>query len=575
MQADLSRRPTVGGVLAAGVGLALFAYFLHRAGVGEVLGGIRRVGLVFIVVLALGGVRFLIRSAAWIQCLDGPHRLTLSHVFRAVVVGDSLSNLTPLNIIVGEPAKGMFLREREPLNRTLPALAVENLFYTLSAMLIIAGGLVVVVLMFQTTAQLWVTTTVMVSAMMLIVATVHLVIWNRWSAGSGTLNWLRDRGVAPHFLGRLSAKVSSVEHHIQALYPRDRRKLVPLGLLHLTFHLVSILEIFVVLSVVADQPPTVLHAFVFDSTNRFISFAFRFVPLRVGVDEAGSGIFADLLAFGTATGVTLAIVRKGRMLVWIAVGIVILVRRGLSVRQALESAAGKVAVVVMARSAVAGRPPKTRLAQVIPDDDTRRRLYSAFVDDTITTCRSVPGASLRVAYTPDGDAAEFRQLGVADDELIAQDGSDLGARERSVFTALFSAGFTKVVMIGSDLPTIPVFHIRDAIRQVEAGNVVLGPAEDGGYYLIALEGGSAEQNGVPDLFSDVRWSTPHAFDDTRAAAERLGLQVELVPTWYDVDDETGLTRLRAELDHRSARKRAPSTARELRRIFDPRAAQAQ
>ena len=156
MQADIGRRPTIGGALAAVVGLALFAYFLRRAGVEEVLDGIRRVGWVFVVIVGLGGIRFLIRAAAWLKCIDGPHSLSLLQAFKAVAVGDALSNLTPLSIIVGEPAKGVFLRDREPLDRTLPALVVENLFYTLSAMPVIVGGLVAVMLTFQTTAQLWV-----------------------------------------------------------------------------------------------------------------------------------------------------------------------------------------------------------------------------------------------------------------------------------------------------------------------------------------------------------------------------------------------------------------------------------
>ena len=285
------------------------------------------------------------------------------------------------------------------------------------------------------------------------------------------------------------------------------------------------------------------------------------------MDEAGSGIFADLLAFGTATGVTLAIVRKGRMLVWIAIGIVILVRRGLSVSQVLETAKGRAAVVVMARPPVSGQPPKTRLAGAIPDDDARRSLYAAFLRDTIEACRGLEDATLRVARTPDGDTIGFDQLGVTGEELMTQKGNDLGARERAIFTELFADGFTKVVMIGSDLPTVPVFHIRDAIRKVEAGNVVLGPADDGGYYLMALAGASTETNGVPDLFAGIRWSTRFAFDDTRAAAERLGLQVELVPSWYDVDDEAGLARLREELEDGSTHKRAPATAKELERLF--------
>ena len=89
-------------------------------------------------------------------------------------------------------------------------------------------------------------------------------------------------------------------------------------------------EIFLVLWLISDQPPTVLDAFVLEAVNRFINVAFKFVPMRIGVDEAGTAFFSDLLAFGTTAGVTMAIVRKGRMLVWTGVGVAALIRRGFS-----------------------------------------------------------------------------------------------------------------------------------------------------------------------------------------------------------------------------------------------------
>ena len=560
MQGDLTRRPTLVGVLAATLGIALFAYFMRRAGVSDVADGVRRLGWAFVVVVTLGGVRFLIRAAAWIRCLDGPHRLTLGQTFQAVVAGDALGNLTPLSIIVSEPAKGMFLRHREPLRRTLPALAVETLFYTLSAMFVIGGGLVAVFLMFQTSGQMWLTTSVLVVAMVSLVAGAHWVIWKNWAVGSATLEWLQRWGVAPDALARTTTRVRRIEEHIHALYPREQGRLAPLAVLEFSFHLLAILEVFLVLSVVSDQPVTMLHAFVFESTNRFISFAFRFVPLRIGIDEAGSGMFADLLAFGTATGVTLAIVRKGRILVWIAIGVLFLIRHGLSVKQMLAASATEVAVVIMARSPVSGDPPKTRLASVIDSDTNRRRLYSAFLGDTVRACRTLDGSSLRLAYTPDGGTDGFREVGIDDNELLVQRGNDLGRREEGVFADLFAAGFTKVVMIGSDLPTLPIAHIQRAIDAVDAQTVVLGPSEDGGYYLIALAS-DTDRNvpTVPDLFSTIRWSTAETLNDTWAAAARAELRVELLPSWYDVDDEEGLTRLRADLTGHGGRSLAPET----------------
>lgn len=567
MQGDLTRRPTLGGVLAAVAGLALFIYFLRRAGVAEVAEGVRRLGWAFVIVVALGGVRFLIRAAAWIRCLDGPHRLSLVQTFKAVVAGDALGNLTPLSIIISEPAKAVFLRHREPLRRTLPALAVENLFYTLSAMFVIGGGLVSVFLMFQTSGQLWITT-VLVGIMIGLVVTGHWVIWRHWLIGSATLDWLHTRGVAPGALAAITTRVRHLEEHIHALYPRDWRRLAPLALLEFSFHLLAIFEIFLVLSVVSDQPTTILHAFVFESTNRFISFAFRFVPLRIGVDEAGSGMFADLLALGTVTGVTLAIVRKGRILVWMAIGVLLLVRHGLSIRRMLATSTTEVVVVIMARSPVSGTPPKTRLSVVIDSETKRRCLYSAFLQDTVTACRTLEGSSLRVAYPPVGGPAGFSEMGINDDELMVQRGEDLGQREKGVFTDLFVEGFTKVVMIGSDVPTLPIERIRQAIEAVDPKTVVLGPAADGGYYLMALASGTgASELAMPDLFSNIRWSTAETLDDTCAAAARAGFRVELLSSWYDVDDAEGLTRLQSELEEKGGRTRAPETERVLEEIF--------
>ena len=225
-----------------------------------------------------------------------------------------------------------------------------------------------------------------------------------------------------------------------------------------------------------------------------------------------------------------------------------------------------VALVVMARSPVGGEEPKTRLAGEVSSAEDRRHLYSAFLADTIAACRGVGATAFRLAYTPDGGVTGFRELGVTDAELLTQRGTDLGARERGIFADLFEAGFGKVVVIGSDLPTLPISHIRQAIAQIDIGTVVLGPSEDGGYYLIGLAA-SGPGSEVPDLFTGIRWSTSSALNDTRAAAERAGVQVQLVPLWYDVDDAEGLSRLRRELDEPDGRTRAPETARVIAELF--------
>ena len=576
-----AQRMSPGGVAAAVLGVALFVYFVQRVGVGEIAAGIGRLGWLFLVVVALGGLRLAVRGMAWRGCLEGPHRLTPGRAFQAVVAGDTLGNLTPLSLLISEPAKALFVRDREPVSRTLAALAVENLFYTLSAALVIAGGALALVLRLRTADTWWLASVGLVTALIILISLVHAVIWRRVRVASGLVELVGRRRLAQQVVARWGKRVREVEDRVYALYPREPGRLVRLACWELSFHALAMLEIYIVLSLISDIAPTLLDAFVFESTNRFITTLFKVVPMRIGVDEAGTAAFAELLAFGTAAGVTLAIVRKARMLVWMTAGVGLLVRQGLSVRRAIadagttledELAGGATrgaAVVVMARSPDGLRPPKTRLAGVLPDEHDRRRLYAACLADVVAGCGTIDGVTLRVAYTEDGGTGGFDTAGVAEDQLMPQRGTDLGDRERGVFEDLFRDGFSPVVMVGSDLPTLPAQRVVDALDRLRASDrVVLGPANDGGYYLIGL----AARTGVaavPDLFTGIRWSTEWARADTVRAADRCGLTVDLLGDWYDVDDAASLTRLRGELATQDGARRAPATKRVLDEILGP------
>ena len=226
------------------------------------------------------------------------------------------------------------------------------------------------------------------------------------------------------------------------------------------------------------------------------------------------------------------------------------------------------AVAVMARSPRGTRAPKSRLAGVLPDESERRRLYAAFLEDIVSAGASVDGATLRVAYIADGGTAGFDEVGLAPDQLLPQRGDSLGARERGVFEDLFGRGYSPVVLIGSDLPTLPVSRIDEALGRLLAGHdrVVLGPADDGGYYLMGLSRNPVTAV-IPDLFSTIRWSSEWTRADTVAAAERLGLRVELLDPWYDVDDKTGFERLREELATETGGRRAPATKQVLSAVL--------
>ena len=558
--AAASRRLRLGGLLAAAGGLVLLVYFVQRAGIPDVAAGIQRIGWAFLPILGLAGLRLLARAAAWLRCMPDGHGLRLRHVFPAVLAGDALGNLTPLSVLIGEPAKAIYLRGRAPLAGVLPALAVETLFYALTTVVVVAAGGAALLLRLRPPAAEWLATAIPLATVVLLAVAAHAIIWTRTPLVGRAAAWLAQRVLAGGVVAGAAARLRDAEARVHRDYPRGWRR--PLGVTALegAFHVLAVTEVALMLSLLSDRPVTLADALVFEAANRFITVVFKFVPLRIGVDEAGTAVFAAALQFGPAAGVTMALVRKGRMLVWMSIGVAAVIRRGLSGPEPARGG-GRRAVVVMARSPRGRRAPKTRLAAALPQEADRRRLYAAFLRDTIASMRTVPGAELRVAYAAAEDRDDLRTLGLTDGELLPQRGADLGERERGVFRDLFAAGYARVVMIGSDLPTLPAAHVSRGLELAAAGAVVLGRARDGGYYLIALAAG--EEAAVPDVFRGIRWSTPAAFDDTVAAAQRAGLAVSLVPPWYDVDDEEGLAALRRELAEPGGRARAPATAAAL------------
>jgi hypothetical protein len=340
------------GIIFAVLGLLLFAYFVKKAGVAEIVEGIKRLGAGFLLVLAISGIRPVVRSLAWIRCLEGPHHLRFRDALRAYLVGDAMGTLLPLGIIVSEPAKAALVRERVPLVAGLSALAVENIFYSLSVMLFIFSGTAALLLSFQLPKPLRI---VSISALFIIVAIIpiaYFVIRRQWKFLSGALEYLYGRGLGRRLLETRRERVRSLEDRVYGFYTRNQSRFLPILLLEACFHLAGVMEVYVTLYFISDVPPTILTAFVLESVNRVINVVFKFVPMRMGVDEAGTGKLTELLKLGTASGVTLAIVRKARVIVWTALGIAFLIRRGLSLRAVAENAEEAVA----AAATTAGEP---------------------------------------------------------------------------------------------------------------------------------------------------------------------------------------------------------------------------
>src|SRR5438128_7300880 len=201
------------------------------------------------------------------------------------------------------------------------------------------------------------------------------------------------------------------------------------------------------------------------------------------------------------------------------------------------------ALALMAKVPFAGAV-KTRLTPPLSPDEAAT-LSTCFLRDMTTNVFGMnsDGTEGVVLYTP-ADAEAFLHNLLPDGfKLMAQRGETLGDRLINASTDLLSNGFESLCLINSDSPTLPGEILKTAVSLLaqDGDRVVLGPSEDGGYYLIGLKHPHHE------LFERIAWSTVDVLAHTIERAADINLPVELLPTWYDVDDAATLRLLCDEL----------------------------
>jgi rSAM/selenodomain-associated transferase 1 len=211
-----------------------------------------------------------------------------------------------------------------------------------------------------------------------------------------------------------------------------------------------------------------------------------------------------------------------------------------------------VAVAVMAKAPEAGLV-KTRLCPPL-SPAAAAELADAFLRDAWSGVRALDGVVPAVVYAPD-EARGFFETLAPGAVLFSQRGADLGARLAHAFDDLLALDVAGAVVIGSDAPTLPRAILTDAVAKIGAADLVIGPSDDGGYYLIGLRAPR------PELFTGIAWSTDTVFDATIARARAAGLSTAVVPSWFDVDTPEDLDRLASSLEEPGAR--APHTRRVL------------
>ena len=215
-------------------------------------------------------------------------------------------------------------------------------------------------------------------------------------------------------------------------------------------------------------------------------------------------------------------------------------------------------LVIMAKAPRPGMV-KTRLASSLPVEDVTA-FYRCLLDDTLALARSLVNVEVAV-MCPGSDVDELAQLAGREVNVVAQKGEGLAAGLTSVFSRFTEGHQRRTIAFNSDSPHLPRSVLEGAFTTLVEHDIVVGPTDDGGYYLVGAKAS------YPALFASDGMGTSSALERLLSSARALELSVGFSDPFYDIDVADDLTRLAAEL--RLAPIRAPRTARWLKEWEHP------
>jgi Lysylphosphatidylglycerol synthase TM region len=313
-------------------GAALLAWTIRAAGPGAVFKGVRSLGLGFVLVLVLGGFRYTCRAAAWRLCQDVPQQLSYTTAFAAVIAGDAVGNITPFGALASEPAKVLFVSPPLPPRASIASLAIENVFYLATVVVMLAAGTAALLSLSQVGPAL---RTASFGALIVTIAsalTAGWVLGSRRRFLSGLLERIIRLNIGRKYAESWQPRVQGIEDRVFEFRGKHSARVLPIAAIEFAYHVAAVAEIWIVLASITGVRPGVITALLLEYINRTITIAFQFVPMWLGVDEVGTGAVTRALNLGAAAGISLALVRKARIAFWTLAGIAFLARRGISMR---------------------------------------------------------------------------------------------------------------------------------------------------------------------------------------------------------------------------------------------------
>lgn len=326
-------RLRIAAVVLTLFGVGLFGFLIYSIGFNEIVDGIGRFGFAgFAVILSIYALRIVARSLAWKLSVYSPYSLKLSDTIPAVIIGEAMSSTIPLGILISGTSKAVAVRNKIPLVAGLSSVATENLFYSLvTGIYLIAGAALMLRVSVIDEGVAWTLNGLIAALTVLLLLGITMVV-RQWHFASELCERIYRKGFLTRFLENGRLHVRLFENLIYDFYRRHPGRFLPVCLLEASFHTLGVLEVFYILERIADANSNLQTAFLLESVSRLVTIVFKLVPFNIGVDEAGAQFVGETIALAAGAGVTLAIIRKGRILFWTAIGWILIAKRGLSFR---------------------------------------------------------------------------------------------------------------------------------------------------------------------------------------------------------------------------------------------------
>lgn len=310
-------------ILIASIGIGLLVFTIRRVGWAVVVSGVTSVGWWFLLVVLLGATRMACRARAWLVCA-ADRQLRFRDAFGAMLAADALGNLTPLGLLASEPTKIILTRSRISTVTSVASVTIENTFYTASVAVVLLTG----TWFFFQRAEVPPALEQLAEVIVIAIAIAGVV--GLWLARSQPALLSRFAPLITRLAGRTAVPAEAlreVESRIYGVLSWPLSRLAHVGAWEVAFHVAAVAEVWLVLRLLPGAGAvTLVDAFLLESAGRFVTIAFKFIPYRLGIDEAGSGAVAQVIGIGPAAGVTLALVRRLRILVLNAFGLIRLAR---------------------------------------------------------------------------------------------------------------------------------------------------------------------------------------------------------------------------------------------------------